>query len=95
LEELRLRFEKNAYFAAPGQGWFQWGKSDGRHTSYPSLRDFQTALGIDTGSSVLDPGFSDMPARDYRLSRQAMEKLKQCYPRGPVPECVLGVVPQE
>ena len=25
LDSLRLRFEKNIYFARPGQGWFAWG----------------------------------------------------------------------
>ena len=77
LEELRLRFEENVYFAAPGQGWFEWGVSWGRHKSYPTLDEFRADLGIDTGSQVFDPAFSDMLARDYRLSRPAMDKLAQ------------------
>jgi hypothetical protein len=91
LEDLRLRFADNVYFAAPGQEFVVWGTTWGRHKSYPSLDDFQTDLRIDTGSKVLDPGFSDMLTRDYRLSRQVMDKLTQNYPHGPVPECVLGV----
>jgi hypothetical protein len=93
LEELRLRFEDNVYFAAPGQGWFEWGVSWGRHKSYPTLDGFRADLGIDTGGQVLDPAFSDMLARDYRLSRQAMEKLAPDYPQGPVPGVVLGTQP--
>jgi parallel beta-helix repeat protein len=91
LEALRLRFEENIYFAVPGQGYFEWGPLWGRHKNYLSLSAFQADLGIDTGSRVLDPGFLDMLTRDYRLSRHTMDKLKQSYPQGPVPECVLGV----
>jgi len=89
LEQLRLRFEENVYFAAPGQGWFEWGVSWGQHKSYPTLKDFQAELGIDTGSRVVDPNFSNLAARDYRLSKQLMDKLEQNYPRGPVPGVLL------
>jgi len=91
LEQLRLRFQENVYFVAPGQGWFEWGVSWGRHKSYSTLSDFQADLAIDNGSRVTDPGFLDMLARDYRLSRQAMDELAQDYPRGPVPGVILGV----
>lgn len=93
LEDLRLRFQENVYFAAPGQGWFDWGVTWGRHKGYPKLSDFQADLAIDNGSRVIDPGFSDMLARDYRLNRQAMDELGQNYPRGPVPGVLLGVQP--
>lgn len=93
LKELRLRFEDNVYFAVPGQGWFEWGVSWGRHKSYPTLGGFQADLGVDTGGQVLDPAFSDMSARDYRLSRQAMDRLAQDYHKGQIPGVVLGAQP--
>ena len=91
LQDLRLRFEDNVYFAARGEGLVEWGPTWKRHKSYSSLGDFQADLGIDTGSRVLDPGFSNLAARDYRLSRETMSRLRSNYPQGPVPECRLGV----
>ena len=91
LEELRLRFVNNVYFASPGQKWFAWGVTWGKHESYSSLSDFQTALGIDTHSRVLDPGFADAVARDYRLSSEMMSQIEESYPRGPIPDVLLGV----
>ncbi len=90
LEDLRLRFEHNVYFASPGEGRFEWGPTWGRHKSYPTLTEFQSGLGIDSGSRVLDPGFSNISGRDFRLSRPTMETLRQNYPRGTIPACVLG-----
>jgi Right handed beta helix region len=92
LPQLRLRFEQNCYFAGPGQGWFDWGVPWARHQRYPSLAAFQGDLGLDTGSLVLDPGFSSPAALDFRLSRQTLEQLQDTYPRGPVPGVRLGVV---
>lgn len=91
LKDLQLRFEQNVYFAAPGQGWFNWGTTWGRHQYYAGLSDFQAALGIDSGSSVLNPHFSNMAARDYSVSPPTMKDLQQCYPSGSVPGCTLGV----
>jgi hypothetical protein len=91
LENLRLRFEANDYFAAPSHGMIEWGTTWGRHKSYPTLADFQSELGIDRQSSVLDPAFSNFSARDFRVSRDVMRRLEACYPQGTVPECSLGV----
>jgi parallel beta-helix repeat protein len=90
LEKLRLRFEKNVYFAAPGQGWFKWGTNWARHQSYAGLNEFQSDLGIDADSQVLDPGFADVRQLDFRLRAEAMSLLEQSYPRGPVPGVILG-----
>lgn len=91
LEKLGLRFENNAYFAAPGQGWFKWGPSWARHQSYAGLSGFQSDLGLDAGSQVLDPGFADLLQLDFRLRAEVMARLKETYPQGPVPGVVLGV----
>ena len=76
LEKLRLSFVENVYFAEPGQGWFEWGVSWGRHKSYSKLSDFQAELGFDLGSRVFDPGFAKLSALDCRLSAEAMAALR-------------------
>jgi hypothetical protein len=93
LEKLRLRLEENVYFAGPGQGWFEWGVTWGRHKSYAKLSDFQADLGIDKGSRVLEPGFANLSGLDCRLSAEAMTAMSQSYPQGPVPGVVLGALP--
>jgi len=90
LEALRLQFEDNVYWAAPGQGLFQWGTSWGRHEAYTNLLDFQTQLKIDVGSRVVDPGFTDLISRDYRVPPATLGELEKTYPRGPIPGAVLG-----
>lgn len=88
LRSLDLHFEQNLYFAAPGQGWFAWGPTWRRHQRYADLTAFQTELGIDSGSRAIDPGFIDLTARDYRLSRDGAEQFGQNYPHGPIPGAV-------
>lgn len=87
LEKLNLRFERNTYFFRPDEGAFKWGVPWGRHASYETLPQFQSALGIDAGSRVLDPGFANIAGRDFRMNQQAMENA----PRGPVPGVILGL----
>ena len=91
LDKLRLQFEDNIYFAAPGRGWFKWGPTWSRHKNYANLNEFQSDLGIDTRSQVLDPGFTDMLRLDFRVREQTMSAFKELYPRGPVPSVMLGV----
>lgn len=93
LELLRLRFDANVYFAAPGQGWFKWGPTWTRHKSYADLAAFQADLRIDTRSRLLDPPFADIPRADYRLDTETMALLADCYPQGPVPGVLLGIRP--
>ncbi len=93
LEKLRLQFEGNVYFAAPGQGWVKWGPSWTRHKTYATLPEFQSELRIDTGSQARDPGFADMLQLDYRLSAESMAAVRECYPQDPVPGVLLGVKP--
>jgi hypothetical protein len=91
LEKLRLRFENNVYFAAPGQGWFKWGVSWARHKSYAGLHEFRSDLGLDSGSQLLDPGFADLFQLDFRLRAETMSLLEEHYPPGPVPDVLLGI----
>lgn len=90
LEALRLRFEHNVYFAGPGQGWFEWGVTWGRHKSYATLAGFQNDLHIDQGSRAVAPEFCEPLARDFRLSDRSLADFTQDYPRGPVPGVLLG-----
>lgn len=93
LETLRLRFENNVYFAAPGQGWFKWGPRWAHHKSYPGLGEFQAELGLDAGGRVFEPRFADSLQFDFRLGTEELSRLKESYPRGPVPGVLLGVKP--
>ena len=93
LEQLRLHFEANVYFAAPGQGWFKWGPSWSRHKSYADLGTFQADLRIDTKSRALEPAFADVGGTDYRVDAETLALLADCYPRGPVPGVLLGLKP--
>ena len=90
LEQLRIQFEDNLYYACSGQGWFEWGVTWGRHQSYPTLREFDETLRIDKRGEVLNPQFADPQARDFRLDSHIMSKLKSHYPRGEIPGAVLG-----
>jgi hypothetical protein len=90
LEKLRLRFENNVYYAAPGRGWFEWGPRWMRHKSYAGLGEFQSDLGIDRASQAIDPGFADLLQMDFRLRAETMALLKESYPQGPVPGVLLG-----
>jgi hypothetical protein len=90
LEKLRLKSVNNVYFADAGQGWFKWGVTWGRHKSYSTLGDFRADLGIDTGSRALDPKFSDLTARDFRLRPDAAQSARESYPLEPVPGALVG-----
>ncbi len=90
LEKLNLKFVDNVYFAGPGEGWFEWGVTWGRHKSYATLADFQSDLGIDSGSRVLDPQFTNVNGLDLPLPATMLDSLRECYPRGPVPETILN-----
>jgi hypothetical protein len=91
LEMLRLQFANNVYFAGRDQGWFKWGTTWGSSAAYASLNEFQSELGIDSGSRVLDPGFADLLKLDLRLGSETMALVGECYPRGPVPGVVLSL----
>lgn len=90
LDQLNLRFEGNVYVAGPGQGWFNWGPTWKKHERFERLAEFQSALRLDSAGRVLDPGFADMLARDFRMKPHSMESLRDCYPRESVPGVILG-----
>lgn len=91
LAELRLKFVDNVYWAGLDQSRFEWGVTWARHRSYGNLREFQSELQLDHGGAEFDPEFADPIARDFRVSPDLMEKLKQQYPSAPVPNVTLGL----
>jgi hypothetical protein len=91
LEQLRLRFERNVYFAAPGRGWFKWGPTWARCKSYEGLREFQSDLRVDAGSQVFEVNFANLLQLDFRFDQTTMDRVKESYPLGTVPGVVLGV----
>jgi hypothetical protein len=93
LQTLRLKFENNVYYASPNQGWFNWGVTWKPHKKYRNVSEFQTALGLDTGSQVFNPEFANPPALDFRLPTESMERLRAKYPQGLVPGVRLGINP--
>ncbi len=93
LRDLNLRFEDNIYFALGGQGWFEWGVTWRKHRSYPQLDDFRRELGLDSGSQILNPQFSDPSGYDLRWPPEYLTKIRGCYPQGVVPGVLLGPLP--
>ena len=90
LDKLNLRFANNIYFASPNQGLFNWGPTWARHERYSSLQNFQEALHIDIASQMINPAFAGLLRLDFRVPSDTMAVLKDSYPRGTVPEVVLG-----
>ena len=93
LEKLRLRFIENVYFASPGQKWFEWGVTWGKHESYSSLTEFQAALGIDTRSRALEPGICRprRPRLPFKFGNDVSDRAK--LPTGANPGCAAGRPP--
>jgi len=92
LEKLNLAFQDNLYYAAPGQGLFNWGVTwDEMHRRYASLDEVRGHLGLDSGGVVTEPEFAHIVGRDFRLPADSPVVRMGCYPRGEVPGVVLGV----
>lgn len=89
LADLHLQFISNLYFADRGQGLIGWGPTWSRHQKYAQLADFQTSLGIDQHSQMVEPAFANLSARDFRSSRHLSGDLRSVYPHGSVPDCQL------
>jgi hypothetical protein len=94
LEKLDLKFQSNAYYAAPGQGLLNWGVPWREHREYASLDDVRRELELDEGGAVTQPGFADYAARDLRVPADSTIVSMGCYPRGPVPGVTLGTIPR-
>ena len=94
LEQLKLNHGENLYYAAAGQGLFNWGPGWASHRNYSTLQEVQQELNLERGSTVAEPGFADVLTRDFRVPRDSPALRLQAYPRGEVPDVRLGVITQ-
>jgi hypothetical protein len=93
LEKLNLTFRNNVYYAAPGQGLFNWGVTwDEMHRRYASLDEARREISLDGGGVAAEPDFADLAARDFRVPVGSPLLSKGCYPQGEVPGVRLGMV---
>jgi hypothetical protein len=92
LEKLKLNFENNIYFAAPGQGLLNWGVTwDEMRRLYTSLGEVRGELALERESVVAQPGFADITTRDFRVPADSLLLRMGCYPEGEVPGVKLGI----
>jgi Right handed beta helix region len=92
LEKLSLSFRDNLYWAAPGQGLFNWGVTWKEHKQYRRLDDVRDALNLEQGSRMVEPVFKDFSALDFRVAKSSPAVTMQCYPQGSVPGVKLGML---
>lgn len=90
LEKLKITFENNLYFAAPGQGLFTWGVDWKKNRKYHGLDEVQRELGLEKGSRQAEIGFRDFLARDFRVPPDSPALQLGCYPRLDVPGVTLN-----
>jgi hypothetical protein len=92
LEDLKISFSGNIYAVGPGQAFFIWGTNWKRKQEYRDIDRLTRELGLeDAQSRVLPPVGLDRTQRDFRLPKGHPALAGEAYPRGSVPDCVLGV----
>ena len=57
-----------------------------------SCVSIQSELNLEKGSRLLPLAFHDFVKRDFRMSKQSPVFGVKCYPRGEVPDVVLGAI---
>lgn len=92
LEDLKITFQGNFYALDPNQPFFIWGANWKRKQGFKDLPSVTKALGFeDQRSRVLPPLPVDVVKRDFRLLKDHPALAAGAYPRGNVPDCILGV----
>lgn len=92
LEDLNLVFNANCYAVQPGQPFFIWGANWKRKQAFAEVASVRAALGLeDARSQFVSTAGLDIARRDFRLPRDHPALQLGAYPRGPVPDCRLGV----
>ena len=56
------------------------------------IETIQSELNLEKGSRLLPLAFDDFVKRDFRMSKQSPVFGVKCYPRGEVPDVVLGAI---
>ena len=97
LESLKLTFENNLYFAAPGQGFFNWGTAWQKHEKFASVEEIKKAIGLENAgaSQAADPRFADYLSHDLRVPAESPAIKMGCYPKGDVPGVRLGILNED
>jgi hypothetical protein len=92
LEDLKLTFRGNIYVFLPNEPFFIWGANWKRKRVFQDIPSLTKSLGFeDQHSRILPPVAVDMTLRDFRLPKDHPAIAAGVYPRGKVPDCVLGV----
>ena len=92
LENLRLDLSDNIYGRDDNEPLFIWGANWLRHIDYPSITAIQSDLSLEKGSRVVPLEFPNFAERDLRLPGNNTAFRMKCYPRGKVPDVVLGAM---
>ena len=90
LADLRLQISGNIYWAAPGQGFINWGVPWRMYKKYKRLEDVQSELSLtrsDKREEVLVKSYFSL---DLRVPTECVVLHNNCYPRGKVPGVTLG-----
>jgi hypothetical protein len=90
LEDLKLTFENNLYYPAPGQGLFNWGVTWKKNKKYSDLEAVRRELGFERGSEVADIAIKDLRKLDLRVPADSAAIRMRCYPQGDVFGVKLG-----
>ena len=71
---------------------FIWDADWKRKQKFTDLPNLIKVLGFEDQSSRILPAIAtDMAARDFRLPQELFDTVERAYPRGSVPDCLLGV----
>ena len=92
LEALSFDLSHNLYARDDNQSLFVWGTNWLRHVDYSTIASIQSELNLEKGSRLLPLAFHDFVKRDFRMSKQSPVFGVKCYPRGEVPDVVLGAI---
>jgi hypothetical protein len=93
LEALLFDLSRNVYARDGNQSLFVWGTNWLRHVDYSTIASIQSDLHLEEASQVVPLTFRNYAERDFRLPRNSPVFRMNCYPRGDVPEVVLGRSP--
>lgn len=92
LEDLRIIFRGNIYALERDQPFFIWGADWERKREFKDFASLNEELGFEDHHQRLLPTLPvDVAKRDFRLSRDHPAIAAGAYPRGKVPDCILGL----
>jgi hypothetical protein len=90
LESLHLDCSHNLYAREDNQSLFIWGTNWLRHVDYSTIATIQSELNLEKDSRLLPLAFHNFLKRDFRIPKNSPVFRMKCYPRGEVPDVILG-----